>query len=371
MTSLNSSNDVLEPFDDELGPDISYGGVTRTIFRNFVRRIGGNQNVFIPHPRTVAKSADKLSDLISFRDQFNTAREHHQSPQPFVSKAVGMIKHMAPGFIKSSIAGTLVFSSYEYNYGRLNVSKFEPTSDALVGAAESTCMGLKRDGSLRLTLTIAATCGAVGGVLGGTFNLLWDRVASKIDFRGHFPRLVSRTYSSGIVRPAPVVGTLLFHSLVSASLFGSYECAKNVFFRSASLFDAMQGEDVMSDVRKTGGDKGVLSLVGGQGDSSDDFHMSYYLRKNRFLLYDIVSIGAAGFFSGLISETLGYYLGPLESSSLMLRATASSQHRAYEMQRIVRLIGNQAAPSMRSILVASIPCSLGFLAYEFGKSEFD
>lgn len=355
--------------DDDSGPEISYGGLARTIVRNLIRRVGTNPSIYIPHPRTLAKSADRLSDLIEIRDQLKSASDSHSKDKPFWQRSWGMAKQMAPGFIRSSIAGTIVFSTYENLYDMFNVSPYESTNID------------SNNPSILLTGAIAAACGTAGGILTSTFVTTWDVVRSRLDFSGSFPKLLVNNVAS----PA-IVGPAFMHIMINASMFSCYEMTKNLLFSLAPLVippDDNNGSD--SSQAYPDKSSAIVDTTSSSNKSSsplektldvEDF--SKFLRdfqttKRRHLVYDIASITVAGYLAGMVSETVAYYLSPLEnahisSSSHSGGGVDGSSSRSSRMWQLVRVL---PTPSLRSILVASIPCSLGFLAYEYGKSEYD
>ena len=76
---------------------------------------------------------------------------------------------------------------------------------------------------------------------------------------------------------------------------------------------------------------------------------------------DIIIISSSGIIAGMISELLSYYLSPLEKYNT----------NNNNIKKIIKISLNLPRPLFSSIIIATIPTSIGFLAYEYGKIEVD
>jgi len=295
--------------EDAESADAFLSGTLRGVIRSITRKLGYKQ---VAHPKLLARKADVLSDFLELRKSTQLSLQSTPGIEEESCKKINWKKRMmtfissGSSFIRSSLAGGAVFTTYDFL-----ALKYAPL------AATASMKWEERTTSLPPAVAFCA--GGVGGALHASIVLLWERATAEITKR--VKPLMSSNHFFSSTSPPPLylhtTGTLLAHSVSHAILFSSYEYAKTQILRQLSK-------------------RSISNL--------DD---------REFLLYS--SSALAGAIAGLLSEVFGFYSLPF------------SEFGFGRNSRIVfRSLGY---PPTRSLFSSIIPSSLGFLAYEYGRSS--
>lgn len=234
------------------------GGFVRGILRSIIRTLGssGLGSFPTPHPRTIVKSSEKLSDLLEIRDQIKNARDYNQVAHPSKFKAfANVVIRAIPGFVKNSLSGTIVFSVY----------------DELVSAPHEYSDDWRA----------IALFGSLGGLSHGIFYTSWDIIASKLAGASWRTPLQWPNLRASLQLPYSVPGTIAAHTLVHSTLFTTYVVLLDVF-------KSLLGSSTVV-VAKNEEEERLLDVA----------------RRT-------VAVGLSGASSGIICEALSHYLAPVE-----------------------------------------------------------
>ena len=311
---------------DEIDDETTLAGLVRGASRSLVRSfktVGKTLPGQLPK-RAVAKGLDQLSTVVdmgmevnklesktdgngSIRTQTSEGSSSSSSPRNVHGKGTMGSKVLLalPNFLKTTLLGTVLFEVYDdvCSYPIFAVNKESKRKEVLSSHA--------------------FIAGGASGAFHGILFCAWDYVAIRTvqiadkssslkSILGN--NIISLRFSSSTPLPNPsiVAGTALSHCLVHSALFSSYITLKNTMWNSLCEND-----------RDSGSLKGIFSVA------------------------------IAGGLSGMIAETLGICTSVLEEKGIF--------HGIKSFSLSPRLF------TSRTIMIASFPGSLGFLAYEFGK----
>jgi hypothetical protein len=258
-------------------------------------------------------------------------REANTTVEPATAKAKAKVNSWllrtkvflgaAPGFLKSSFSGTILFYVYETSLDNSEVA----------GSRMRSVIG----------------CGIMAGLSHGIFNLLWDGAMSRTSFQWHDGyrftlRLVPA--SVPVQLPYSVTGSLLGAMAVHTCLFSSYEGLKVCLNGTNGITSApVMLQSMNRSNRRSEKDDD-------EDDEGEEDQRTMWLKAR-----EAGGIALAGAFAGAAAETLTHYLEPVDR--LGFRAGI------VEMSSLPRPLAN-------AVLRAMLPSSLGFLAYEYGKDTF-
>lgn len=273
--------------DDDDDKGNAEGGALRSALRSIFQRVSKTAVGAIPqNPKALAKQADRFSDLLDHaihvsveRKQLENQQHAKEKPRRFMKFATSVVNAL-PSIAKSSVLGGALFSAYDLSLERAS-QHFSHKSTILPTLA-----------------------GGAGGAVHGLMSVAWDKT-----YWHTAPLLgVKRIPSLSVSLP----GTVLAHSILHASLFGSYYIIKETLLP-------------MVQIRSTEG-----------RPREDDARLQ--------VAYNLGAVTVAGGIAGSLAEFIGYYLNPLEKGVAL---------------KMLPL------PAMRPMLFAAIPSGIGFLAFEF------
>jgi hypothetical protein len=341
--------------------ELSYAGFVRYCVASVLKR----SNKIIKSglklkSKTFAHSTDRLKELLEFREHYLSINEKvegggvgtaysttaAEKADPKTGAFRSNFLRLVPGFIKHNSFATIVFSSYETLHDDLYN---EHLHHRFIHSAFST------------PLFGSFACGAGAGLFGGLFYVSWNKTASFMNSsqsNPHSSSLVPHAYVS-------IPRVLLFHTVVQSSLFTSYELFKSLLQRSVfhSEMTSFCNKNLPS----------YLSFDHDTASSSSHSHFSVFTRQFSSspvsLTADLLSISLCGGLAGAVAECLQHSLKVLELRSLpdahsQLRELLNQQTTV--LQRL-RFWKHLLFPSFASLLITSLPMSLAFLAYEYGR----
>jgi len=273
---------------DESSADAGGGsGALRGGLRSIISRLGRTVVGALPaNPKVLGKQADKISDLIDHAIHVNSERKL-QSQDGSQHQRLGRWSWAAPvlfaipSIVKSSVLGAVLFSSYEAMH-----------DGASGGGALSPFVSSPS--------LVAMISGTLGGAAHGLASVTWDKTLLY-----GAPISVEKWSRVETMQKSVFGGTVLAHSLVHGSLFGSYHVLKKM---------------VMTDSK-----------------------------RQQSPLEEAAAVVCTGGLAGTLSEIVGHYLSPIEQG-----------HGWKAVMQLPR-------PAVRSIIVAAVPSGLGFFAFEFAS----
>ena len=317
----NNSKDE-EVNDDDANSGAGAAGVFRGFLRALARRVsqapmGNVPMASVPRVRvkSVLKSAERLGDAIELRQQMAKAKAATTGDR--TRGTVVYVVRTATGFVRSSTLGALLFSTYEQ---LTDAVQLDSSSHSVLWAG-----------------AMSGAAGACGGAAHAVASLAWDASAQQIATRASKLAAVQRSMLLSLLFPplasaavaAPSVrGTLLAHTIVHASLFGTYAAAKQA----------------------TGT---------GTGRVEEDGVFEVALWKKA------VAVAVSGAAAGAASEVAQHCVQTLED--LPAGGHLDVALREARARAAVMLIGASRGLSLRAIAAASLTNAVGFVAYELGR----
>jgi len=261
------------------------GGFLRGGLRNVLGRLGKTAMGSFPHnPKVLAKQADKLSEV--WNTALKVRAEHSVLSQQKIDDAATSRRRLwvpvlnaIPSIVKSSVLGALVFTTYETVLANNSLQQLAP-------------------GSFGGPSLFAGWC---SGAVHGIASYMWDKVLLHT-----VPSAVERWDRLTTFRNTKLLGTVVSHSCMHASLFGSFGAFK------ALLSEANNNQ---------------------QPSSSS--------------LEQQVVVVVSGAMAGALADGIAYYLSPLEVGQ--------------GWRAVLRL----PRPAARAILLAAFPSGIGFYAFEY------
>ena len=255
--------------------------------------------------KQVFSIADKSSQLMDFVDVAPNLDTIKESMQSKDYKVVlRRVGQFAVGVLKSGAAGIVVFEGYETLLDRWSVG---------VGALPAAVV----------PLYVPFVAGGVAGSAHAVLSTVFDSVEKSVSDR--------RPSLSPMLSLQPY--RLLHHSSSHAILFGSYEYLKSLLVRtfvehqpSSSSSSSSSSYSVVPSVEISPGDRHVNQV-------------------------ELSCVAIAGGFAGVLQSLTSHYLGVLEESGK-------------EGFNIIRTLPR---PPARTMAMAFLPSSLGFVAFNFGK----
>jgi hypothetical protein len=314
-------------------------GIIRSMFRDLIRRtpsaLGRINLGSIPQPkpkiRSVARSAEKISDLFDYHaiyrqltnsspeDQHEKSHSHEKNTSKWHPKRIKIL--LVRGMMElaaNSMLGSILFSCY--------TSSFKMLVDKKMFGDEGNCIA-------------AMVSGGFGGSLHGGLTYAMMTMTMKIRSMSSYRHLLAPPPSLN----TSLLGLIFSHVLVHASLFGSYEYFKHQLIHSSS---SGQGPSIAAPVEE------------------EDEEMK--------VMKQLLAITSAGFIAGMISESLAHYTSCFEDR--IIHTTTANQPASSCMRSRMHVLAsrwksNGYYPNIRSVLFASIPSAFGFLAYEVASQS--
>lgn len=339
-SSEGSLDDGYAPSGDAQGSEMSGGpaGVLRSVLRTVVRRMASSNIGSFPHPQVIAKSSERLADLIDLSDHLQKkakasattpTKDDHSSMTKAKSsepKAKNLLRRYnkkarfygkvalaaAPEFIKSSILGTVLFGIYE---------RFTSAESALF--------------SYSVYNSILA--GILGGLAHGSLAMTWDIARSKVPTNLPSSASVNQRLFVPATFPPSMIGLLSVHMIVHCTLFSTYEMG-------LLLSDSLAPRSIAS-VSDNGSTNSTITDNG----NSDIGSVNIESR-----LVELVRVAVVGGIAGVVSETVSHYTEPIEMMGVR------------EGAKMARRLG---PPPRRLLGHAFLPSAIGFIAYEYGKES--
>ena len=261
------------------------GGFLRGGLRNVLGRIGKTALGSFPlpnNPKVLAKQADKLSEVwnsaLKVRAERSVLAQQKLDDAKARSRYIWFVPilNALPSIVKSSVLGALVFTTYETV---LTVNSLQELAPGPFGPS-----------------LFAGWC---SGTVHGFASYIWDKALLHT-----FPRAVERWDRLITFRNTALLGTVVSHSCMHASLFGGYSAFKE-----------------------------LLSEANSNPQPSS--------------LEQQVVVVSAGAMAGALADGIAYYLQPLE--------VGQGWSGVRQLPK----------PAARAILLAAIPSGIGFFAMEY------
>ena len=291
---------------DEEEEDASGAGALRSALRAILRRASKTAVGAIPlqNPKLLARKADKISEWIDHAMHISSENNNLSNQTELKTSR---FKRLASSvfYVLPSIAKSSVL-------GGILFSSYDFCNENLTTRFQSsstiTIIGI--DASYLLPMV----AGAMGGAAHGISSVTWDKVAIFA-----FPKYFSRRERTLSVS---LSGTVFAHSFVHMTLFGSFHIMKELFLKEAQRHQNKKTSSPSVDII-----------------SQSKSHM----------VMNFFAVSLAGGIAGSLAELAGYYLSPLEKGK--------------GFKYVLKL----PKPTLVSILFASIPSSIGFLASHLGS----
>ena len=314
------------------------GGVIRGVLKNLIQRAASSSIGSLPAPKIIAKSSSQLADLIELRDQIkssfssnindNTKIEIEKRHQKWL-KYSKIILYAMPGFIKSSITGSTLFTIYE---------KYTSNDNMLLpnSIVYNTCL-----------------VGMVGGFIHGNISILWDTIAHKISTYNHhkLPVIKPTLFYLPMNLPFSVSGTLFSHTIVHTILFSSYELIKYQISDKISVYipSYIDTEYTPTTSSSSPPHRNHTDTNNTDTNSSDT---TSHIPSEQYILHHTINFSTifiSGGLSGLLTDLISLYFQPLEEGGLNKKS--------------LRITINQSIPKFKVLWPAVFPSAIGFVAY--------
>lgn len=342
----SSSKDSFGLIDDSQGSESSGSpaGFIRSVLRTLIRRLAASNIGSFPHPHVIAKSSERLADLIDLSEKLKKTAKETSNPSvsstasssvattstsTSESKKNTLRKYSkrarfygkvalsaAPEFIKSSILGTLLFGIYERLTSVENIILSNPIQNCMLA-------------------------GMIGGLAHGSLSMIWSVARSKISTSISFSVPFKQRIFVPATYPPSILGLLSVHTVVHCSLFTAYE----IGLRLSDTLIPRSNIPVNSISSSSGGSRTI-------DIDNDDVGSSISNMESR--LVELVRVAVAGGVAGMVAETVGHYTEPVEIMGVR-----------EGMKMAIRL----SRPSTRMLGQAFLPSAIGFVAYEYGKER--
>ena len=340
MNNINESESSSSSSNFSQETTNTTGGVIRGVLKNLIRRAASSSIGSLPAPKVIAQSSSQLADLIELRDQIkssfssnitdNTKIELEKGHQKWL-KYSKIILYAMPGFIKSSITGSTLFTIYE---------KYTSNNNMLLpnNIIYNTCL-----------------VGMLGGFIHGNISILWDTIAHKISTYNHnkLPVIKHTLFYLPMNLPFSIPGTLFSHTIVHTILFSSYELIKYQIYDKISVYIPSYIDTEYTPTSTTSSSSPPLFNHTDSTDTDANSNASsHILSSEQYILHHTINFSTifiSGGLSGLLTDLISFYFQPLEEGGLNKNAFRASI--------------NQSIPKFRVLWPAVFPSAIGFLAY--------
>lgn len=286
----------------------------------------------------VAKVSDRASTGFDFVEAH---QESNVEKKSWRNRASNFVKSLA----KNTILGMAVFATYEEMIDLFEVKNQNEDLDLIDTSSGGVHNGKRQISSTLLSQHYAAGFCA-GSVHAGLESVIESFVA--VVWRPLQHRFLSPEASAVPSNAARAVffPNLLHHATAHAVLFGSYETVK----RTAKL------------------------VLANTNNNTDDTHTSTGTETNSmehetdhgFLDGHLVAVSLAGGTAGVFQQVVGDVTEQMTKALQLERENAA---KGKDQQQLGKMIASIRPPrySARSLLMLSIPTSIGFVAFEYGR----
>ena len=292
MKAEDAIDDVTSETDND-GVGISEAGMARRLLQTVFRI---KKKIVL---KTLAKHSDKLSDVsdlvIKVSNAVDTTSSDNDKVATNSNNSSNSNNSNNSSNSNSSQASNSSNRSKEYYRLIKNVTSALPSaliSNIIIGSVSFLPYENRHHFNISPT-----TAGLLGGTMSGMLTISYDKLTN---------------WKSNYVTNRSIIGTVLSHSLIHASLFASYEHSKHHLYQ-------------------------VFNSQGLEDES----------------IYASACIG--GFISGITSEILAHTLVPFELNM-----------RLNQKRLLLKLRQQLSTLRYQTIVIQALPSSFGFLAYEFG-----
>jgi len=319
--------------DDGSNSGAQAAGVFRGFLRALTTRVASKAPMgSMPRVRvkSVLQSAERLGDAIELRQQMAKATSTATATAgDRTRRAVVYVVHTATGFLRSSVLGAVLFSTYEGLTDALQLDSSSSRSHSVVWAG-----------------AVSGAAGACGGTVHAVASLAWDASAKQVTTRASQSAAVQRSVLLSLLSPPLTAvaatpsmrGTLLAHSVVHACLFGTYSAAKHATFQFAGV--------------DTGYGAGT-----GLADEEGVFEVALWKKA--------CAVAVSGAAAGAVSEVVQHCVQTLED--LPAGGRLGDALREVRGRTMDVLSGASRTLTLRAVATAALPSAIGFVAYELGR----
>jgi hypothetical protein len=290
--------------------------------------------------KKVAKVSDRASTGFDLVDAASTSDD---SPSPKKSiRTWTRVSNFIGNLTKNTVLGTAVFVTYEDLIDRFDDGKNNNSIEEVDTSSIDPCKN-----SLTTTTTLpqhyaAGYCaGSVHACLGRAIDVVY-RIQMQIYQQYWHQEKSASSLVSSIMHSSnnpPFSRYLLHHAASHTVLFGSYETTKRI---TTLAFPPRinNGRIRINNNNITIDDEDIV--IGGN-ENDDDY--SSYLDDQFFI------VAFAGGIAGISQQIISDYTEQLMTQRSITRTNWPSINK----------------PSIKSLLLASIPTAIGFVAFEYGK----
>ena len=281
----------------------------------------------------VAKVSDRASTGFDFVESQLDAAESSSSVQKESWKA--RASNFAGNLVKNTILGMAVFATYEEAIDRFEGGDDNKNEEDLVLMGPTRTTGERPVSSTRLSQHFAAGFCAgsahagLGSVIENFAGLIWQPLQHRFLSKGAAPVAASNAVKTAFFP------NLLQHSTSHAVLFGSYETLKRMT---------------------------MLALTNTNTTIQIDSTSSIEEETEGFIDNQLVAVGLAGGMAGILQQVAN-------DTTEQMTKVLQQKRSGVEQQHVGNLIASIRPPrySATTLLMLSIPTSIGFVAFEYGR----
>jgi hypothetical protein len=314
--------------------DLSFAGLVRPILVTALSRLGSLKFL----PKTIAKSADRLSAVVELREHYYTSQS-----QAHLGRFKRAYKIILPVFVRNALIGTAVYSSYESSQNWFHGAQRNPEE------------------SIQSYLSTSLLCGLFSGATGGVIFVMLDKLGRYLN---NIHLTTADTFQLRVVNHAITHG-LMFYCYEGTHIFLEQYGFRSAFARSLrSNFFASSEDPKLSPKNKS---------------SFSANHVPSTNNDTTNIIASACCTAIAGGFAGLVFEASWQALEMAErliqvgnkppkglpNHGIQQRYKQHLQPWKWSTKKAGRSI-------MRSVIAGgsiAFPSSLAFLAYEFGRDD--
>jgi len=353
--------------DDDAIPSL-FSGAIGGIIRSFLKSLRAITRIVtsitlgsLPRTRiplhSLGQTADQLSQLLELRSHIRKSTDSQKKYPTRLSRWLHIAFVAFPEMLKSTILGTVLFTTYDgltevlYEIIRDRHTRAKKQSESAteihVNDKSEKVFNYTKRLFIFPNLFISVFVGAIGGSVHGLLYYIWEAGHHRV-YLWTNRELSKPIHLSSSMLKLSLCGTLASHTLSHAALFGTYHFTKQSLFYLDHLF---------IDRCSTTEDGTICEDEGfNPSDYKASLHDSKYADtdwSSREPWIELMSVGLAGATAGAAAELVGYYTEELESHGVR-KGFMRTMKRNW--------------PGVRYLYSSLLPSALGFLAYEFTKS---
>mmetsp|Transcript_10881 Transcript_10881/g.17715 ORF Transcript_10881/g.17715 Transcript_10881/m.17715 type:complete len:380 (+) Transcript_10881:86-1225(+) len=326
--------------------------------------------------KLIAKSADRLSQIVDIRDHYNASSEIYKPNDNLIGKRSifrklmnykNMLLIAMPSVIKSAILGSALFwlhdESVVFQKRIICNEKGSITPEITAAATPPGVFGDFRSLYVLAPAVMAINGGIVGGSAHGTLYVIWDYGHNKIQniaaARPYLRRLLPKRTDAAFVSVGSLAGTALSHCFVHACLFGTYELVKWMGLYGIAW-------------SRTLNHQGELHVVHSSRDPNNDntstpsIHVPVVpVEEDASTIEGAAVVCVAASCAALVAEGVGNLTLTLEEEGVIAGVRILSQKPRAQWWAVAF-----PTKSPRVLAAISFPTVLGFFAYEYGKEMY-